>query len=74
MMKKREPFRGHPGGYKKGYGCHMREEHTNQEDLQMEREQWERQVLGQLASLLVKENLISREEQIRFLSLVRKGE
>lgn len=52
----------------------MPKERTNQEKSQIEKEHWEGQMLGQIASLLVKENLISPEEQILFLSLANRGE
>lgn len=52
----------------------MPETNRIQEELQMEKERWEKMMLGQIASLLVKEKLINPEEQIRFLSLIDKGE
>ncbi len=52
----------------------MSEACTDKEELQMEKEQWEKRMLGQIASLLAEEKLINPEEQIRFLSLLDKGE
>ena len=52
----------------------MPEEYQKQTELQSERARWEKRMLGQIADWLVKEKLIDPEEQIRFLSLVHKGE
>ena len=52
----------------------MPEDDTAKEKSQMKKEQWEKMMLRQIANLLVTENLINPEEQIRFLSLVEKGE
>ncbi len=40
----------------------------------MKSERGEEAILSQIANLLVKENLINPEEQIRFLSFLNKGE
>ncbi len=52
----------------------MSEDQKNWEVLQMKKEQWEKMMLGQIASFLAKEKLINPEEQIRFLSIVQKEE
>lgn len=59
---------------KKGYRHPMSEDQKNWEVLQMKKEQWEKMMLGQIASFLEKEKLINPEEQIRFLSIVQKEE
>lgn len=44
----------------------------NQEESQMHENVREKELLKQLAGLLVKENLLSREEQLRFLSVLKE--
>lgn len=52
----------------------MPEGKQSREDLREGRGSWKLMIWGQLAGLLVREGMISPEEQIRFLALVRKGE
>ncbi|MDO4329100.1 MAG: hypothetical protein Q4C66_07175 [Lachnospiraceae bacterium] len=44
----------------------------HKEESQMQKAQQEKAILSHLASLLVKENLISPEEQLRFLATLRE--
>lgn len=44
----------------------------NQEELQMHENGQEKELLKQLARLLVREDLLSREEQLRFLSVLKE--
>lgn len=43
-----------------------------QEDIQIKKELQEKDILGQVASLLVQEKLINPEEQIRFLACLKE--
>lgn len=44
----------------------------NQEEPQVHKKQQEKELLGQLAKLLVRENLMSPEEQLRFLAALKE--
>lgn len=50
----------------------MWEELKKQENTQMKRNLQEKAILGQIANLLVQEQLINPEEQIRFLAFLKE--
>jgi hypothetical protein len=50
----------------------MLDEIDKQEVIQMKRNLQEKAILGQIASLLVQEQLINPEEQIRFLTFLKE--
>ena len=50
----------------------MLEELKKQNDIQVKKKLQEKSILGQIANLLVQEQLINPEEQIRFLAFLKE--